>query len=766
MRWAAIILAISSCAEPLADEFVPERDRLPPPVRPAPVEPTVEPEFVWGGSLLVAEPTSRLPTFVPLERQERAPLASIFMQLEVFRDDVNLASVVAPPGASIHWSVDRGELLGPTDQPIVSVRSPHEDGPFTLEVKVIDPRGGQPITKRFTSTVVGRKWLKSPLTVRARREHTALTLRDGRVLLVGGGRNNISPWPTTAQLFDPLTNTFADFGETSPHRHPAVVELPDGRVLVAGDVHDARPTDIWNPETRLWTRGPVAPAGSAAMAVDQAGTVFGSFGASLYRLDSSGWTSLATRSSSPTALALFLGPGGGELISVDALAITITDLAGGNPRRVNLPFGASAATRLDDGSIVVAGDNVLGRLENGTWTTFTSPHGSQPSSLIAIEGARAVVVGVMNTVFFDGVSATRIAMHLHAWESASARLTDGSVVTFGGGAPGMSSVAAWGHLDVNSLVWQPGLLRGGDLFLPPSIMQPVSLQNGEVLLQQYALAGETPFLHFDPRNNTWSARTPPPQSTLAAVTAAFEHSFLAGQLLYDFDSDRWVSVASGFSIDAQRAVTLTSGRALLINRTEARLFDPVAMRWFVIPPPPAPLDGPSLTALPNGDAILAGGRDENGSPSLGTWTWSAATHTWNASWPLIGGAWAHQLVAFPDGRFFIGGGGTKHSPTVPQWLMPGGDLWVEQPGLETDWNFPFALSARLGNSILQVNEPDDCMCLSGRVTLVLTPETGSVARIADPAGRIGAQLTVLDDGRIMMTGGRGRAAGSVDFFKE
>lgn len=767
MRWAALILILASCAEPLATELVPERDRRPRPVGPSPSEPVVESEFIWGGDLRETTPRPPLPLARMRTLGSAAPIVSIFMQLEVFRDDVNLASVVAPAGSSIRWSVDRGELLGPVDGQVVSVRSPHENGPFTLEVNVVDPRGGAPITKRFTSTVVGGKWLKSPLVPHARREHTAKTLRDGRVLLVGGGFSNISPMPTTAELFDPLTNTFAEIGEISRHLRPAVVELADGRVIVAGDGYAVRPTDVWDPESHTWSRLPDAPEGMPAAIVDEDGTVFGLFGYGLYRLDASGWTHLADPGSR-LSNALFLNASG-ELISVSSSSITITDRSGGNPLRYAIPFTNFMAAMLDDGSVVVGGEGSLGQLKNGVFTRFNSPQAARFASIVAIDGGRALVVGIASTALFDGVTSREIATHPVGFDSASARLLDGSVATFGGGVYGMSSTAIWGRLDVATLEWKPGLLRGGDLVLQPAIHQPVRLQNGDVLLQQYALAGEMPFLHFDPRTNSWAPRTPPPQPTLDGVTAAFEHSFLtAGSLpmLYDVDTDRWISTASGFAIQATRAVTLSSGRALLINRTEARLFDPVSLRWFAIAPPPAALDGPSLTALPNGDAFLAGGRNEDGSPSLATWTWSAATNSWNASWPLIGGAWAHQLVAFPDGRFFISGGGTKFSPTVPQWLMPGGDLWVEQPGLETDWNFPSAISAPLGNSIFQVNEPDDCMCLSARVTLILNPETGAVKRLGDRAGRRGAQLTPLDDGRIMMTGGVGRAAGAVDFFKE
>jgi hypothetical protein len=54
-------------------------------------------------------------------------------------------------------------------------------------------------------------------------------LNDGRVLAVPTGDGHL------AQLFDPETGTFTDTGELSiPRYDPAVVLLPDGRVLIAG----------------------------------------------------------------------------------------------------------------------------------------------------------------------------------------------------------------------------------------------------------------------------------------------------------------------------------------------------------------------------------------------------------------------------------------------------------------------------------------------------------------------------------------------------
>jgi hypothetical protein len=89
--------------------------------------------------------------------------------------------------------------------------------------------------------------------VQARREQTATRLGDGRVLLAGGqadGRQE-SPVIASAEIYDPVSGTFAPTGQLSEPRYGAVATLLlDGRVLVAGgrNAYAALNTaEIWQP---------------------------------------------------------------------------------------------------------------------------------------------------------------------------------------------------------------------------------------------------------------------------------------------------------------------------------------------------------------------------------------------------------------------------------------------------------------------------------------------------------------------------------------
>jgi membrane-associated protease RseP (regulator of RpoE activity) len=78
-------------------------------------------------------------------------------------------------------------------------------------------------------------------------EQTAVLLRDGRVLSVGGR-------PTVGELFDPVTGTWSSPSplEASYLDLLVSVALPDGRVFVAGGGPAAK-AHMFDPATNQWT---------------------------------------------------------------------------------------------------------------------------------------------------------------------------------------------------------------------------------------------------------------------------------------------------------------------------------------------------------------------------------------------------------------------------------------------------------------------------------------------------------------------------------
>ncbi|MGH6659723.1 MAG: Kelch repeat-containing protein [Sphingomicrobium sp.] len=84
----------------------------------------------------------------------------------------------------------------------------------------------------------------------ARYKHAAVTLRDGRVLVIGGSdARDRGGKIRTLEIYDPKTNRFTKAGETIDARYKipdAAVLLPDGRVLIAGGAAQA---EIYDPAT-------------------------------------------------------------------------------------------------------------------------------------------------------------------------------------------------------------------------------------------------------------------------------------------------------------------------------------------------------------------------------------------------------------------------------------------------------------------------------------------------------------------------------------
>ena len=99
-----------------------------------------------------------------------------------------------------------------------------------------------------------------------RERYAALMLSDGRVLAVGGRGLGIgtliATMHETAELLDPETLEWTSTGSMAEgRRSPAMVELEDGRVLVAGGLLPTKFTtdtaEIWDPTQGTWTT--VAP---------------------------------------------------------------------------------------------------------------------------------------------------------------------------------------------------------------------------------------------------------------------------------------------------------------------------------------------------------------------------------------------------------------------------------------------------------------------------------------------------------------------------
>jgi N-acetylneuraminic acid mutarotase len=117
------------------------------------------------------------------------------------------------------------------------------DGPYLKVAEIYDPATGA--------------WaLAAPLT-KGRAFHTATLLNDGRVLVIGGkGKIKI------AEVYDPATDAWTSVGETvDPRSEHAAALLADGAVLITGGTGYLVTSELFDPTTNSWVTGEVLGTG-------------------------------------------------------------------------------------------------------------------------------------------------------------------------------------------------------------------------------------------------------------------------------------------------------------------------------------------------------------------------------------------------------------------------------------------------------------------------------------------------------------------------
>jgi len=215
----------------------------------------------------------------------------------------------------------------------------------------------------------------------ARRSHTAALLADGRVLVAGGWNYAASTRdsPTVAEIYDPAAGTWSDAGQMiRPRSSAKSVTLRDGRVLILGGNGSGRGVELFQPATGRWRGIPGMTAAPEIVAPLDDGRVVvthGALPAEIFDPVHDSWT--------PTASP---GPGwdqsvalanGGVLLlnSQDGLAASFDPAARTWQRTPGPATGRGLAAPLRDGSVVMVGVTSSARRDptTGSWMPMSRP---------------------------------------------------------------------------------------------------------------------------------------------------------------------------------------------------------------------------------------------------------------------------------------------------------------------------------------------------------------------------------------------------------
>jgi hypothetical protein len=154
-------------------------------------------------------------------------------------------------------------------------------------------------------------WTATGEMTQTRQGHVATLLSDGRVLVAGGHIGEGGNFLGSAELYDPVTGIWVSTGDMTQTRSGgSATLLPDGRVLVAGGVDKPYPgccvpqssAELYDPRTGAWaaTGSMIEPGGGSASVLPDgrvlvlgeinAGTGDGRSSAQLYDPGTGSWT--------------------------------------------------------------------------------------------------------------------------------------------------------------------------------------------------------------------------------------------------------------------------------------------------------------------------------------------------------------------------------------------------------------------------------------------------------------------------------------------
>ena len=480
--------------------------------------------------------------------------------------------------------------------------------------------------------------------VYARSSHTATTLSDGKILVVGGLGSDKKPM-SRVEIYDPKTDTWITTTDCrSPRADHTATLLKSGNVLVVGgtsDVGVASTAEIFDPKTKSW---------------EYAGRMY--FARQTHR---------ATLLNDGRVL-ITGGKGVNKAIDAVELYNPITK-AWSRAGSLNFPKYGHTATLLPDGNVLVAGGGegfvrqVHGEIfypESSTWRSLTSVmdvgRGGHTATLVG-DGTILFVGGTQDSNQSSVYSISNEAWTIGATTEkvrdnhTATLMKDGRVLIAGGGLTTMSAEL----YNPEDQTWSPA----GDMNISRREHTATLLNNGNILIVGGQHGGQITSLveMFDPKTNRWDAYNLQGQWIDAGVMHIPRKNHTSTLL-----PDGSVLVTGGIT----RVDELDErGATQLLAEAERYLVDGIKS-WTKAGKMSSMRTGHTASLLTNGKVLIVGGATVNSATDKQdqkelkhlhlTEMYDYKTNTWTESPPMKVARWEHTSTALPSGDILVVGG--------------------------------------------------------------------------------------------------------------
>jgi len=615
-------------------------------------------------------------------------------------------------------------------------------------------------------------WRNGAAMLTERAYQSATVLPDGDVLVAGGA--NQATYLSSAERYHPASNTWTATGSMAQARlgHTATLLL-SGQVLVTGgmvNATDLAGAELYDPATGLWSTAAHQPvprlAHTATLLGDGRVLVAGGL----------------NDSRTPVPVAEVYDPTTGLWTNTGPMV---------TPREMH------TATLLPNGKVLVAGGNdATSRLQSAelydpatnTWTAAASMtavrgNGHTATLLASAEGGKVLVAGgndgnfVATAELYDPVADTWTAVASMNTPRAlhnAALLPDGQVLVAGGSENGVGAhyLASTERYNPATNTWTATV---GSLATPRQGSAATLLPSGQVLVsggQDDTSVFDSTEL-FDPASGAWSAAGTSVSGNVAKASLLPSGKVLAVSdvdtqpRLYDPAANTWSNAASISTARLLPTLTLlpsgkllvAGGRGSAANFTSAEVYDEATDTWTATSAIPSEHGSAAAVLLRSGQALVMGGNTAGGTTTNAVDLYDPATNAWTASAPMLTQRSYFGATLLHDGRVLVAGGQTGSGYIAAAELYdPAANTWTATGPLAT---------ARSGHTVTLL--PSGKVLVAGGWANIAGDTRASVldAELYDPgtgtwssagtlpagAGGENATATLLPSGQVLLTGG-------------